>query len=76
MKNIDTQKVKFAICVTESEPDLELRKIYKILPDEQAAKDDYVRVIDESGEDYLYPASSFIFIEIPVKKERELLLAT
>jgi hypothetical protein len=67
---------KFAICVTDSEPDLELRKTYKVLPDESAAKKKYVRVIDESGEDYLYPASYFVFIKVPVAKERSLLLAS
>jgi len=70
------QQVKFAICITFSEPDLELRKIYQVLPDESAAKKKYVRVIDESGEDYLYPASYFVFIKVPVTKERALLLAS
>jgi len=73
MKKPTTEEIRFAICVTDSEPDLELRKIYKILPDEHAAKDNYLRVIDESDEDYLYPASYFVFVEIPVAKERALL---
>ncbi len=69
------QDLRFAICVTASEPDLESRKIYKVLPDALAAHDNYVRVIDESGEDYLYPESYFVFIEVPAAKERALLLA-
>jgi hypothetical protein len=73
MKKPATEEIRFAICITDAEPDLELRKIYKILPDERAAKDNYLRVIDESGEDYLYPASYFVFVEIPVAEERALL---
>jgi len=40
-------------------------KIYEILPDEKAAEDDYFRVIDESGEDYLYPAKYFCAVDVP-----------
>ena len=47
--------------------DLEPRKIYRLLPDETAAKDGYVRVLDESGEDYLYPDSYFIIVKLPSK---------
>ena len=39
--------------------------IYQVLPDESAAKSDYIRVIDNEGEDYLYPASYFVFIDLP-----------
>lgn len=49
--------------------------MYKILPDARATEKNYVRVIDDSGEDYLYPASFFVFVEVPAAKERELLLA-
>jgi len=75
MKKLNGRAIRFAICVIDSEPDLEARKIYKILPDKRASQDNYVRVIDESGEDYLYPANYFVFIEVPVAKERALLLA-
>ena len=53
---------KFVICIDNSDypASLEKRKIYEILPDEEAKKLEHVRVIDESGEDYLYPASCFI----------------
>jgi hypothetical protein len=55
------QKKQFAICVrNEGAEDLEIRKIYQILPDARAAKDKHLRVIDESGEDYLYPADFFV----------------
>jgi hypothetical protein len=74
-KKLNSRAIRFAICVIDSEPDLEVRKIYKVLPDKRAAQDNYVRVVDESGEDYLYPANYFVFIEVPVAKERALLLA-
>lgn len=52
---------QFVICVKNEDcEDLELRKIYQTLPDEAAAEDGYIRVIDESGEDYLYPQDYFI----------------
>ena len=73
MRKLSSQAIRFAICMTDSEPDLELRKIYQVLPDESAAKENLVRVIDESGEDYLYPASSFVFIELPQEAERAFL---
>jgi len=47
--------------------------IYQILPDESAAKSDYVRVIDNEGEDYLYPAKYFIFIDLPNDVQRALI---
>ncbi len=63
MKTRKKNEIKFAVCINGSELDLELRKIYKVLPDEAAAKDHHLRIIDESGEDYLYPASFFVFVE-------------
>jgi hypothetical protein len=54
-------KAQFAICIYTDDPDLLTpRMIYRILPDESAAKSNYVRVIDNEGEDYLYPAKYFI----------------
>ena len=44
---------------------LEVRKVYAVLPDERAATNDYIRVIDETGEDYLYPAKYFVPIQLP-----------
>jgi hypothetical protein len=67
---------RFVVCVkNEGCEDLEIRKIYRILPDEAAAEDNYVRVIDESGEDYLYPASYFFPVELPRDAEEALLSA-
>jgi hypothetical protein len=76
MKTRKKNDIKFAVCINDSEPDLELRKVYKVLPDEAAARDQHLRIIDESGEDYLYPASFFVFVEVPKAAERDLLLAS
>jgi hypothetical protein len=52
---------RFAVCISNAgyPESLELRKIYKVLPDIAAAKENFMRVIDETGEDYLYPSSKF-----------------
>jgi hypothetical protein len=64
---------RFALCVKNDEcEDLELRKIYKVLPDKRAEKDGFLRVVDESGEDYLYPESYFVFIRLPRKAQEAL----
>jgi hypothetical protein len=58
---------RFAICVDNSEypASLELHKIYRVLPDKAAQTDGDMRIIDESGEDYLFPADYFIPVELP-----------
>ena len=58
---------EFALCVdnVDYEVDLILGKVYSILPDAKAAKDDFVRIVDESGEDYLYHKSHFVFVDFP-----------
>ena len=62
-----TSNKKFVVCLKNKgyEVSLEPRKIYQALPDPDAAKHRQLRVIDESGDDYLYPASYFILIELP-----------
>jgi len=66
-------KKQFAICVrNEGAEDLEIRRVYQILPDARAAKVGYVRVVDESGEDYLYPADYFVPVELSREAERAL----
>ena len=56
---------KFALCIENKDcEDLEKRKIYQVLPDEKAEKEGYLRIIDESGEDYLYPQSYFILVQL------------
>lgn len=69
-------EIKFVVCLkNDGCEDLETRKIYQVLPDEKAAEDDYIRVIDESGEDYLYPASYFYPVELPQVVQETLSLA-
>ncbi len=66
---------KLVICLrNDGCVDLEIRKVYPVLSDAVAAKDGYLRVIDESGEDYLYPADYFVSVEVPVAARK--LLAT
>ncbi len=67
-------KRHFAICVDNSDyaASLILRKIYEIIPDERGAGDDLLRIVDESGEDYLYHKSHFIVVEFPAEVEHAL----
>jgi hypothetical protein len=70
-------KKAFVVCVkNEGYPaSLELRKIYEVLPDSKAADHHHIRVIDESGEDYLYPTDYFMPIELPQPIEEALALS-
>lgn len=69
-------KPKYALCVENRDcEDLEKRKIYQVLSDEEAQKEGYLRVFDESGEDYLYPQSYFVLISLPYEAEEALRLA-
>ncbi len=64
---------RFAVCLKNNGcEDLMVRKVYPVLPDGKAETEKYLRVVDESGEDYLYPASYFFVIELPQKIERTL----
>ena len=66
-------KTNFALCIEDTDcDDLEKRKLYQVLPDEEAAQEGYLRVVDESGEDYLYPESFFIFIQLPIRAQEML----
>jgi hypothetical protein len=64
-------KKQYALCINNKgcEASLISRKIYEIIPDERAEKDDFVRVIDESGEDYLYHNSHFVLLQLPLDVE-------
>ena len=54
------------VCVDPgAHDDLQTRRIYQVLPDDSAAKSRFLRVIDDSGEDYLYPESCFLPVELP-----------
>jgi len=57
---------RYALCVqADAEEDLQVRKVYEVLPDEMAATRGHLRIVDESGEDYLYPASYFVGLTLP-----------
>ena len=63
----------FALCVEDGGmEDLEVRKVYQVLPDREASREGYVRVIDESGEDYIYPADLFVLVKLPAAAARRL----
>lgn len=67
---------KFAICIFAGEDVLLTpRKIYQVLPDEKAERSDFIRVIDDEGEDYLYPKKYFVFVPFPQEIEKALLQA-
>lgn len=69
------RSMKFAVCLDNSgnEASLIPGKIYAVLPDGRAAKDELIRVLDESGEDYLFAASQFEVVEFPQALRRKLL---
>src|SRR5437764_12142809 len=76
MAKKNNHESKFAVCINADDADLLTPgRIYQVLPDESAAKSNYIRVIDNEGEDYLYPADYFLFIELPRKIEMALLRA-
>ena len=63
----------FAICVAnDGADDLQVRKVYRVLPDETGAQHAMIRVIDDSGEDYLYPRELFLPIALPPSAEAKL----
>ena len=69
-------KIQFALCIeNNSYEDKEKRKFYQILPDEETTREGYLRVVDESEEDYLHPESYFIFVELPRKVQEALVAA-
>ena len=65
----------FALCIdnTDYQASLILGKVYRIIPDSKAAKDDLIRIVDESGEDYLYHKSRFVFVDFPPAVKKKLL---
>jgi hypothetical protein len=69
---------QFVVCIKNKNYPafLELRKLYRLLPDESALKLGQLRVVDESGEDYLYPVEYFVPIQIPQSAGKAILRAT
>ena len=68
--------LRFVVCIDNGgyADDLKVRTVYQVLPDESAARSNYLRVIDETGEDYLYPANLFAFVQVPREAEASLLV--
>jgi hypothetical protein len=75
MKRTESQ---FVVCIRNKDypASLELRKLYRVVPDAEAAKRHQIRVVDESGEDYLYPEGYFVPVPLPQAAERAVLRAT
>ena len=69
------QTIVFALCIENRDcDDLEKGKVYQVLSDDSAAKEGYLRVVDESAEDYLYPESYFVLLDLPKKAQNALLM--
>jgi hypothetical protein len=63
----------FALCVEDGGmEDLEARKLYQVIPDREATREGYLRVVDESGEDYIYPSDLFVSVKLPLAVVRKL----
>ena len=73
-----SQTARFAVCIANegSEASLERNKIYAVLEDCEAGADGDVRIVDESGEDYLYPAAWFVMIQVPQAVQDSIIRAT
>ena len=69
---------RWAICInnTDCKLSLEIRKIYQVISDEVAEKRNYVRIIDETGEDYLFPTENFVFVTLPKNVAKNVLAIT
>ena len=66
MRTTTRARKRFAICIQNRGcDDLQVGNLYKILADKAAAAETHLRVIDESGDDYLYPAEYFVFVDLP-----------
>jgi hypothetical protein len=68
------KKIQFALCIDNKDAeDLEKGKVYQVLPDASAKRSGFVRVIDESKEDYLYPESYFALVDLSSEVKKALL---
>lgn len=77
MKRRTRLQARFAVCIKNKgyEASLELGKLYRMIPDPEAARHGYLRIVDESGEDYGYSAERFFAIDLPKPLEKVLLKA-
>lgn len=71
-------RIKFAVCLNnEGYPaSLEVGKLYRVIPDQEALREGYLRVIDESGDDYAFASNRFYTVELPPKVKKTLLDAS
>jgi hypothetical protein len=78
MSESNPAEARFAVCIrNEGYPaSLEPRKLYQLVSDPEASAAGQLRIIDESGEDYLYPAEYFLMVELPDRVEAALLRAS
>ena len=75
MRRQQTER-RFVLCVKNDDcDDLEKHKVYCVIGDQKAEKDGYLRVVDESGDDYLYPASCFVQVGLPHEAEKAIAAA-
>jgi hypothetical protein len=74
-RNMKAPAKSFALCIDDAgyRASLILGKVYRILPDPLAAKDDMVRIVDESEEDYLYHKDYFVFVDFPSAVRKKIL---
>ena len=78
MNTKENQFPQFGLCLNNEGylASLEVGKVYRVIQDDEAASHGYIRVIDESGEDYAYGASRFYLIQLPITVEKALLSAS
>ncbi len=78
MDKKENQSPQFGLCLNNEgyAASLEVGKVYRVIPNDAAAVHGYIRVIDESGEDYAYTANRFHLIQLPIAVERTLLSAS
>jgi hypothetical protein len=74
MSNEYVSAEQFAVCIdnTDYPASLELLKIYRVIPDEDAGREGDIRVVDESGKDYLYSSHRFVPIKVPLAVKQSL----
>jgi hypothetical protein len=78
MKKTKEQPTQFALCLDNEgyKASLEVGKLYRVIPDEEAESQGYLKVVDESGEDYAFTANRFHIITLPSTVEQALLSST
>ena len=78
MKKQHSAPLHFAVCLNNKDypASLEVGKLYRVIPDEDATSHGYIRIIDESGEDYAYATERFYPVALPETVEQTLLVAS